>query len=115
LLKTGAERDLFDRDEGRRVREGRAAFRWLWTGQTASVFGTAVSGLAIPTIAIVALGAPPFAVGALAAVQFGAFPLLGLIAGVWVDRWPLRATSSSPTLCGCSRWRRFRSPLSRAC
>jgi MFS family permease len=92
LLKTGAERDLFDRDEGRRVREGRAAFRWLWTGQTASVFGTAVSGLAIPTIAIVALGAPPFAVGALAAVQFGAFPLLGLIAGVWVDRWPLRAT-----------------------
>ncbi len=74
------------------MREGRAAFRWLWTGQTASVFGTAVSGLAIPTIAIVALGAPPFAVGALAAVQFGAFPLLGLIAGVWVDRWPLRAT-----------------------
>lgn len=74
------------------MRGNRAAFRWLWAGQTASVFGTAVSGLAIPTIAIVALGAPPFAVGALAAVQFGAFPVLGLVAGVWVDRWPRRAT-----------------------
>jgi len=27
---------------------GRAAFRWLWAGQTTSVLGTAVSGLAIP-------------------------------------------------------------------
>jgi MFS family permease len=66
---------------------GRAAFRWLWAGQTASVLGTAVSGLAIPTIAIVSLGAAPFAVGLLATVQFAAFPLLGLVAGVWIDRW----------------------------
>ncbi len=71
---------------------GRAGFRWLWAGQTASVFGTAVSGLAIPTIAIVALRVSPFAVGLLAAVQFAAFPLLGLVAGVWVDRWSRRAT-----------------------
>jgi MFS family permease len=48
--------------------------------------------LAIPTIAIVALGAAPFAVGVLGAVQFAAFPLLGLAAGVWVDRWSRRAT-----------------------
>ncbi|HEV2740430.1 MAG TPA: MFS transporter [Candidatus Elarobacter sp.] len=71
---------------------GRAAFRWLWAGQTASVLGTAVSGLAIPTIAIVSLGAAPFAVGLLATVQFASFPLLGLVAGVWVDRWSRRAT-----------------------
>nr|MDQ6944243.1 MFS transporter [Candidatus Eremiobacteraeota bacterium] len=70
----------------------RAAFRWLWAGQTASVLGTAVSGLAIPTIAIVGLGAAPFAVGVLSTVQFAAFPLLGLVAGVWVDRWSRRAT-----------------------
>jgi len=79
-------------DEGRRVRSGHAAFRWLWAGQTASVFGTAVSSLAIPTIAIVTLRATPFAVGLLEAVQFAAFPLLGLVAGVWVDRWSRRAT-----------------------
>jgi len=79
-------------DEGRSVTSGRAAFRWLWAGQTASVLGTAVSGLAIPTIAIVSLGASPLAVGVLGAVQFGAFPLLGLVAGVWVDRWSRRGT-----------------------
>ncbi len=79
-------------DEGRRLTSGRAAFRWLWAGQTASVLGTAVSGLAIPTIAIVALGAAPFAVGVLSTVQFAAFPLLGLVAGVWIDRWSRRAT-----------------------
>lgn len=71
---------------------GRAAFRWLWAGQAASVLGTAVSALAIPTIAIVGLNAAPFAVGALEAVQFAAFPLLGLVAGVWVDRWSRRTT-----------------------
>ena len=72
------------------MKSGRAAFRWLWAGQTASVFGTAVSGLAIPTIAILTLRASPFAVGLLEAVQYAAFPLLGLVAGVWVDRWSRR-------------------------
>jgi len=71
---------------------GRAAFRLLWAGQTASLFGTAVSALAVPTLAIVTLGATPFAVGALQAVQYAAFPLLGLVAGVWVDRWSRRRT-----------------------
>ena len=81
------------RCDGRDVTvSGRAAFRWLWAGQTASVFGTAVSALAVPTIAIVTLGASPFAVGALQAIQFAAFPLLGLVAGVWVDRWSRRRT-----------------------
>jgi len=71
---------------------GRAAFRWLWAGQTTSMFGTAVSQLAIPTIAIVTLGATPFAVGALEAAEFAAFPLLGLVAGVMIDRWSRRVT-----------------------
>ena len=54
--------------------------------------GTAISSLAIPTYAIVVLGVPPFAVGMLAAVQYAAFPILGLPAGVWVDRWSRRRT-----------------------
>src|ERR1700676_4800276 len=77
-------------DERRRVRSNRAAFRWLWVGQTASMIGTAISGLAIPTYAIVVLSATPFAVALLQTVQFAAFPVLGLFAGVWVDRWPRR-------------------------
>ncbi len=68
------------------------AFGWLWAGQTASVFGTAVSTLALPTLAILGLHVSPFAVGALAAVQIAAYPLLGLLVGVWVDRLSRRAT-----------------------
>jgi predicted MFS family arabinose efflux permease len=72
--------------------KGEASFRRLWAGQTASVFGTAVSALAIPTIAIVGLQAPTFWIGVLEAAQFAAFPVFGLIAGVWIDRWSRRAT-----------------------
>jgi predicted MFS family arabinose efflux permease len=71
---------------------GEASFRRLWAGQTASVFGTAVSALAVPTIAIVGLRAPIFWVGVLEAAQFAAFPVFGLVAGVWVDRWSRRRT-----------------------
>ncbi len=65
-------------------------FNWLWTGQTISLFGSAVSRLAIPTTAIFALHASSFEVGALGAATFIAFPVLGVFAGVWVDRWPRR-------------------------
>jgi len=74
------------------VTDRQAAFRWLWAGQTTSAVGSAISVLAIPTIAIVALHASPIAVGTLEAVEFAAFPLLGLVAGVWIDRWPRRTT-----------------------
>jgi MFS family permease len=78
--------------EGATCVRGRTGFRLLWAGQTASVFGTAISALAIPTIAIVSLHASPFAVGLLGAAQFAPFPILGLVAGVWVDRWSRRTT-----------------------
>ena len=35
----------------------REAFRRLWIGQTASVFGTAVTALALPTVAILGMHA----------------------------------------------------------
>jgi len=82
-------RDRSSADEEERAGD-RAAFRWLWAGQATSVVGSAVSRLAIPTIAILSLHASPFAVGLLSMVQYAAFPLLGLIAGVWVDRWSRR-------------------------
>jgi len=65
-------------------------FNWLWAGQTLSLFGSTVSRLAIPTTAIFALHASAFQVGALGAAGFVAFPVLGVFAGVWVDRWPRR-------------------------
>lgn len=51
-----------------------------------------MSALAIPTIAIVVLRAPTFWIGVLEAAQFAAFPVFGLLAGVWVDRWSRRTT-----------------------
>jgi MFS family permease len=61
-------------------------FLKLWGGQTVSVFGSQISQLAVPTVAILVLKATPFQVGLLGALQFLAFPTLGLLAGVWVDR-----------------------------
>ena len=71
---------------------GRAGFRWLWAGQTASMLGTAVSVLALPSVAILTMHASAFQVGALEAAQFAAYPVLGLVAGVWIDRWSRRTT-----------------------
>ena len=61
-------------------------FLLLWTGQTVSDVGTAVSTIVLPLIAVVSLHATPFAVGALAAAEWAPWLLIGLPAGVWVDR-----------------------------
>jgi MFS family permease len=58
----------------------------LWTGQTISEFGSQVSGLAIPWVALVTLNASAFEVATLVTVEFLPFVLFTLPAGVWVDR-----------------------------
>jgi predicted MFS family arabinose efflux permease len=72
---TGNGRDQIDRD-----------FRRLWLGQTISLVGTQVSLLAIPLTAAIALHASATQMGMLGASQWLPFLLLGLPAGVWVDR-----------------------------
>ena len=61
-------------------------FLKLWFGQSISETGSQISVLALPTVAILVLGASPFQVGLLAAFENLAFPVLGLVAGVYVDR-----------------------------
>ena len=58
----------------------------LWSAQTISGLGSAVSFLALPLIAASLLNATPFQMGVLAAVRTLPALLLGLFAGVWVDR-----------------------------
>jgi MFS family permease len=70
--------------KGRLWRDGE--FLKLWSGQAISEIGSQVSQLALPTVAILLLGATPFQVGLLAALETLAFPALGLVAGVYVDR-----------------------------
>jgi MFS family permease len=58
----------------------------LWTGQTISLIGSQVTFLALPLTAVLVLNATPAQMGVLTAA--GAIPslLVGLFAGVWVDR-----------------------------
>lgn len=61
-------------------------FRKLWVGDTISQFGTQVSQLAIPLVAILFLKASAFEVALLGTVEFLPFLLFTLPAGAWVDR-----------------------------
>jgi MFS family permease len=61
-------------------------FLKLWSAETISQFGTQVSLLAVPTVAILVLQAPPFEVALLGTIEFLPFLLFALPAGVWVDR-----------------------------
>jgi predicted MFS family arabinose efflux permease len=68
----------------------------LWSALTVSVFGDAVTRIALPTIAILGLGVGPFEAGLLSAASWIAWPVLGPFAGVWVDRLARR-----PVLVAC--------------
>lgn len=61
-------------------------FRRLWTGQTISLFGTQITSLAIPLTAVLTLGATPAQMGLLRATHSAAALMVGLFAGVLVDR-----------------------------
>ena len=61
-------------------------FLKLWTAETVSVFGSAITQLALPLIAATYLQVTPFEFGLLTTIEFLPFILLSLPAGVWVDR-----------------------------
>src|SRR5437764_3222133 len=67
-----------------------ADFLKLWSAQTVSQFGSAVSQVALPLVAVLSLHATAFQVAALSTVEFLPFLLFTLPAGVWVDRLPRR-------------------------
>ena len=67
-----------------------AAFRRFWLGSSLSSFGSAVTSVALPVLVIHVLGATPFEVGIVNAAQFVPYAVLGLFAGVFIDRWHRR-------------------------
>jgi MFS family permease len=58
----------------------------FWIGQTISVFGSAITGLALPLTAVNTLNATPAQMGYLNALQMLPFLLVSLFAGAWIDR-----------------------------
>jgi MFS family permease len=61
-------------------------FRKLWGSLTITHFGGQITFLALPLTAALMLNASPFEVGVLTALEALPYPLLGLFAGVIVDR-----------------------------
>jgi MFS family permease len=61
-------------------------FLKLWSAETISVFGSQISALAIPVVAVLLLHASPIEVALLGTIEFLPFILFTLPAGAWVDR-----------------------------
>jgi MFS family permease len=61
-------------------------FRAFWAAETISQFGSQVTFLALPLVAIVVLRESAFKVALLTSVEYLPFLLFTLPAGVWVDR-----------------------------
>jgi MFS family permease len=58
----------------------------LWLGQTVSHFGSGITGIALPLTAVLILAATPLQMGFLGALDGVSVLVIGLLAGVWVDR-----------------------------
>ena len=63
-----------------------SAFVRVWSAATISVFGSFVTRIALPFVAILTLDAGPLEVALLRAVELVAALLVGFVAGAWVDR-----------------------------
>ena len=61
-------------------------FRLFWQASTVSSFGSAVTRLALPLIATLTLHASVFAIGLIAFAEEAPLLVLGVFAGVWIDR-----------------------------
>jgi MFS family permease len=65
-------------------------FRRLFAGNSVSLLGSSVTGVALPLTAVIYLHASPAGMGLLGAVALVPYLVLSLPAGVWVDRMPYR-------------------------
>src|SRR5256886_17059279 len=65
---------------------GNSDFVKLWLGQTVSYFGSGITGIALPLTAVLVLAATPAQMGILGAFDGVSVLVIGLLAGVWVDR-----------------------------
>lgn len=62
------------------------SFVTFWISETASLFSFELTKLVLPLVAVIALGATTFQVGALNASIYAPIVLFSLLVGVWLDR-----------------------------
>ena len=77
---------VFNVQSSSRDHPGWSQFRWLWSAHTASIFGSQLSTVAIPLLAIASLDADAFDLSLLTAAALAPYLVAGLFIGVWVDR-----------------------------
>lgn len=77
-------------------------FNRLWAGQTVSVVGSAITDLALPTLAVLQLHSGPLQVGLLVACQRLAFPVLSLPVGAVADRLSRRRMMLGADVARCA-------------
>jgi MFS family permease len=65
---------------------GNSAFVRVWTSSTISIFGSLITRMALPFVAILVLGSGAIEIAVLRSVDLAAALLFGLLAGAWVDR-----------------------------
>lgn len=63
-----------------------AAFVRVWTAATISIFGSFITRLALPFVAILVLSAGPIEVAVLRSLDLIAALSVGFVAGAWIDR-----------------------------
>ena len=63
------------------------SFTRYFSAVAIGAFGTALTTVAMPVLVVDVLGASAFEVGIVNAAQFVPYAVLGLLAGVYVDRW----------------------------
>ena len=62
------------------------AFVRVWTAASISIFGSLITRIALPLVAILTLNAGPIEVAVLRSIDLAAALIVGLVAGAWVDR-----------------------------
>ena len=62
------------------------AFVRVWSAASISIFGSLITRIALPLVAILTLGAGPIEVAVLRSIDLVAALFVGLVAGAWVDR-----------------------------
>ena len=62
------------------------AFVRVWSAATVSIFGSLITRISLPLLAILRLGAGPIEVAVLRSVDLAATFIVALVAGAWVDR-----------------------------
>jgi MFS family permease len=86
------------------------AFVRVWSAATVSIFGSLITRIALPLVAILSLGAGPIEVALLRTMDLLATFVVGLFVGAWVDRLRRRPVLIWADVVGRCSSSRSRSP-----